>query len=237
MSIISFILYEVKFFLDFIDKIVYNYNMDELLQAFGFKLEFHETYIRLIRPLIFIEQNQQVGISGMAGQILTYQGGQLQWGATPPNIIWFYQTEFGEQLEKYNAKMNPSYTFQPQPQSGFYRPGAAQLGIGPYQGISSGAAIQQQQNQYGLLQQQGQLGQLQLQGQQLYQQSLQGQLQQASLQQQSPYTIQSSGQMSLLGQSPQHSVTIKNLAPLVHYDEEPEKKFTLLNKIKKWFVE
>jgi hypothetical protein len=136
--------------------------MDELLEALGLKLEFNDLYIRLIRPLVYIETGQTSLYNGLPGQILTYQGGGMRWQPAH-DIIWSYKTEFAEQLERYNAKQYQPYTMQyPQlQQQSIGSPWGQALGIP--QGITSpgtsGLYIQGSPQYQGL--QQSQLGQSQ----------------------------------------------------------------------------
>lgn len=189
--------------------------MNELLLALGLRLDFHETYIRLIRETIFVQESPHVSTS--PGMLLASTSGiyQYQLGSIYPKteIIWSYQTEFGEQLERYNAKQYQPYTLYPgiqsqQGLSGYSPYSSSQLTIGS--GLTTSGA-------YGGIQQ-SQLSQSQ-------------QLQQAQGQQNIYSQHLAAGQFSLQGQSPQHSTIIKNIGD----NEEPPKEFTLLSKIKKFF--
>lgn len=70
--------------------------MDELLKVMGLQLVINEISISIQRSTIFIEQSSPVTSSGNTWSI----GYSNQYSS----IVWTFQTEFGQQLEKYNAK-------------------------------------------------------------------------------------------------------------------------------------
>jgi hypothetical protein len=184
--------------------------MDELFAILGYTLQITEIDIKLVRLLVYIPYSntlQQAGIPS-SSPVLTYRSGSIQW---EPSIetIWFYKTEFGEQLERYNSKMNPPLPgYLPMSYGGGLYPSYPQP-----QSITNSTSIQQQVYIQGL--QQAQLSQ-------------QGQLQQASLQQNVYPTF---NQMY-----PANSHSIIQLTGDVTASSEPEKpKFSLWNKVKNLF--
>lgn len=188
--------------------------MNELLEALGLKLEFDDTYIQLIRETVLLEQSTPFNPSNQWGGIITYRGGLSQYPKR--ETIWYYQTEFGAALEKYNAKMYnpPAITFNPQLHTGMYQQGLSGWGQSSGQLTIGGSLM-------------GGLA-----GQQQSQLSQQQQLQQAA-QQMNIYTSPYCPPGQIYITNPNTNVVIGNT--ITDNTEEPPKEFTLLSKIKKFF--
>lgn len=199
--------------------------MNELLMALGLQLAIDEISIKVQTFKVFMpgSTGPQISSSGVwtLGSQYTYAPVFI------PTSIWYYQTEFGQQLEKYNAARAQSYQIpynlgqsitgiqgiiSSQPGQVITTTGSGTFG-GLYGGIAGqlGGSIQQQQA--GMSQQHA--------------------LQQAAAQAQAKYPITIStpymppGQ--LIMQSPTSQVKITNIQ-----DSDEEDKKSWVTRIKEW---
>ena len=171
--------------------------MNELLMALGLQLAIDEISIKVQTFKVFIEASAPTITPSNVSGIVTLSGMNQSYYGVPifiPSVIWYYQTEFGQQLEKYNQARAQSYQY----------PGSIygqSTWSGLYGGttIRSGAALQGQMSQ-------------------------QSALQQAAAQAQAKYPIISTpycppGQ--LIMQSPTSQVTIKNVQDSSKEEKKP----------------